>query len=125
VNQGGRSILVVDDNRDSAESLAMVLGVHGHHVETRGDGPSALVAVRERRPDVVVLDIGLPQMDGYEVARQLRAMPGGQEMVLIALTGYGQSEDKQRSLDAGFNYHLVKPVDPGILEKLITRRSAD
>src|SRR5262249_12717795 len=104
---------------------AMILGVHGHRVETRNDGPSALAAVRERRPDVVVLDIGLPQMDGYEVARQLRAMPGGEEMLLIALTGYGQSEDKQRSLDAGFNYHLVKPVDPGVLEKLIAHRGGD
>jgi PAS domain S-box-containing protein len=125
LKQGTRTILVVDDNRDSAESLAMVLRVHGHRVETRNDGPSALVAVRERRPDVVVLDIGLPQMDGYEVARQLRAMSCGEEMLLIALTGYGQSEDKQRSLDAGFNHHLVKPVDPGVLEKLITRPPGD
>jgi PAS domain S-box-containing protein len=124
-NQRSRTILVVDDNRDAAESLAMVLGVHGHRVETRNDGPSALAAVRELRPDVVVLDIGLPHMDGYEVARQLRAMPDAEEMLLIALTGYGQSEDKHRSLDAGFDYHLVKPVDPGVLQKLIIRRPDD
>ena len=103
----------------------MVLSVNGHHVQTKHDGPSTLAAVREHKPDVVVLDIGLPQMDGYEVARRLRAMPGGEAMMLIALTGYGQSEDKQRSHDAGFDYHLVKPVDPGVLEKLIARRSRD
>jgi PAS domain S-box-containing protein len=123
--RGGRSILLVDDNVDAAESLAMVLELQGNRVRTRHDGPSALVAVGEQRPDVVVLDIGLPLMDGYEVARRLRAAPGGDKLMLIALTGYGQSEDKQRATDAGFDYHLVKPVAPGVLEKLIAGESGE
>jgi PAS domain S-box-containing protein len=119
---GGRTVLVVDDNVDAAESLAMVLGLHGYHVRTKHDGESAIAAVQQEKPDAVVLDIGLPQMDGYEVARRLRSVPGGEQMLLIALTGYGQPEDKQRAEDAGFDFHLVKPVDPGMLEKLLSQR---
>jgi CheY-like chemotaxis protein len=119
---GGRTVLVVDDNIDAAESLAMVLGLHGYNVRTMHDGESALAAVRQQPPDAVVLDIGLPEMDGYEVARRLRANPHGRQMLLIALTGYGQAEDRQRAENAGFDHHLVKPVDPGTLERLLSRR---
>jgi PAS domain S-box-containing protein len=119
----GRIVYIVDDNLDAAESLAVILSLHGHRVRTLRDGESTLTAIREERPDAVVLDIGLPQMDGYEVARRIRAGPGGEAILLIALTGYGQSEDKQRARDAGFDYHLVKPVDPGKLEELLYRRT--
>jgi PAS domain S-box-containing protein len=119
----GRTVYVVDDNKDAAESLAVVLELRGHRVRTFADGVSALHALAERRPDVVVLDIGLPQMDGYEVARRIRASPIGEAILLIALTGYGQSDDKVKARDAGFDYHLVKPVDPGKLEELLYRPS--
>jgi PAS domain S-box-containing protein len=119
--ESGRSVFVVDDNVDAAESLAMVLGLHGHHVRTMHDAQSVLAAAEQEMPEVVILDIGLPQMDGYEVARRLRASPGGDEVVLIALTGYGQAEDKQRAQEAGFDHHVVKPVEPESLERLLLR----
>jgi signal transduction histidine kinase/ActR/RegA family two-component response regulator len=106
-----RRILIVDDNADSAEALALALGA-GHEVRLAADGPSALKAAAEFRPDVVLLDIGLPGMDGYEVGRRLRAETGSHGMVLVALTGYGQEQDRQRSRDAGFEHHLVKPITP-------------
>jgi PAS domain S-box-containing protein len=118
-----RRVLVVDDNADAARSLASVLEMLGHQIRTVFDGAAAVAAVQEERPEVVILDIGLPKMDGYEVARRIRSVPGGKDMMLIALTGYGQSEDKRRAQEAGFDDHLVKPVDPGILERLIVRRS--
>jgi PAS domain S-box-containing protein len=114
-----RRVLVVDDNRDGAESLAMLLGVWGHEVELAGDGAEALSAVKNRRPDVVLLDIGLPGMDGYQVAQRLRREPGMADTLLVALTGYGQDEDRRRSREAGFDDHLVKPVDPDRLEQLL------
>jgi PAS domain S-box-containing protein len=120
--QGGQTIFVVDDNVDAAESLSLVLGAHGHRVLALYDGATTLAAAARQPPDVVVLDIGLPQMDGYEIARRLRATSGGERIMLIALTGYGQTEDRQRAQAAGFDHHLVKPVDPGELEKLIARR---
>jgi PAS domain S-box-containing protein len=120
--QGGQTIFVVDDNVDAAESLSLVLGAHGHRVLALYDGATTLAAAARQPPDVVVLDIGLPQMDGYEIARRLRATSGGEQIMLIALTGYGQTEDRQRAQAAGFDHHLVKPVDPGELEKLIARR---
>jgi PAS domain S-box-containing protein len=115
----GRTVYIVDDNQDAAESLALVLRMHGHTVETLPDGESALRSVGQTRPDAVVLDIGLPRMDGYEVARRIRAGERGDDILLIALTGYGQSEDKERARQAGFNCHLVKPVDPGKLEEIL------
>lgn len=115
-----RSILVVDDNRDSADSLAMILQLSGHTVQTAYGGRAALNAVQEQLPDVVLLDIGMPQMDGYEVARRLRAMPQGQEAFLIALTGWGQEEDRRRTAKAGFDEHVTKPVDPLLLAELIS-----
>ena len=107
---GGR-VLVVEDNLDSAETLAEILRISGHEVRTRHDGPAALAATIEWRPDVVLLDIGLPQMDGYQVAGLIRQKPELQGLVLVALTGYGQEADHLRSKTAGFDHHLVKPAD--------------
>jgi PAS domain S-box-containing protein len=115
----GRRALVVDDNVDAADSLALLLRLGGYDVRTANDGPTALEIVPELRPEIVLLDIGLPGMNGYEVARQLRLMPACQGAVLIALTGYGQAEDRRRSQEAGIDHHLVKPVDPPTLEKLL------
>jgi PAS domain S-box-containing protein len=112
-------VLVVDDIKDAAESVALLLRLWGHEVRTVADGAAALEAVRGFRPQVVLLDIGLPNMDGYEVARQLREEFGPQEMVLIAVTGYGQSEDRRKSAQVGFNHHLVKPVNPNELQALL------
>src|SRR5688572_397794 len=104
-------VLVVDDNKDSADSLAMLLELTGHEVYTAHDGQSAFDSAEQHRPDVVLLDIGLPTLNGHDVCRQIRQQPWGQAMVLIALTGWGQDEDRRRSQEAGFDEHLVKPVD--------------
>ena len=114
-------ILVVDDNADSAESMALLLSLSGHETRTAGDGPAALEAFRAFRPAVVLLDIGLPGMDGYEVARRLRAEAGEAGATLVAVTGYGEDYDRQRAREAGFDHHLVKPVDPAKLSALLRR----
>jgi PAS domain S-box-containing protein len=116
----GRRILVVDDNTDSALSLAMLLEVAGHETVTAHDGPSALDAAERHRPDIVLLDIGLPGLNGHEVCRRLRAKPWGRNVLVIALTGWGQDEDRRMSQDAGFDGHLVKPVDYERLAALLT-----
>jgi len=103
-------VLVVDDNEDAAESLAMLVKGSGHDVRTAYDGPSALQAALQYRPSVVLLDIGLPEMSGYEVAKRIRHEPTLQKVVLVAVTGYGREADRQTSLEAGFNHHLVKPA---------------
>jgi CheY-like chemotaxis protein len=100
----------VDDHRDSADSLSRMLGLHGHRVTTAYDGPGALVAATESWPDVAVLDLGMPGMDGHELARRLRAQPRGEEVVLIALTGWEGEEYRRLSGEAGFDRFLVKPV---------------
>jgi PAS domain S-box-containing protein len=115
-----RRILVADDNRDSALSLAMMLNMLGNEAQTAYDGLEALDVAAACRPDVVLLDIGMPKLNGYDTARRIREQPWGQNMVLVAVTGWGQEEDKRRSQEAGFNTHLVKPVDPTALEKLLT-----
>jgi signal transduction histidine kinase len=112
-------VLVVDDNVDSAESLSVVLSLEGHKTKTAHDGPTALELARAFRPQVTLLDIGLPGMSGYEVARELRKQPGGRKAKLIALTGYGQEEDQRKSREAGFDHHLTKPVDYDALASLI------
>jgi two-component system CheB/CheR fusion protein len=106
-----RRILVVDDNSDVADSLAMLLRLDGHEVEIASNAPETFQAVRRMRPAAVFLDIGLPEMDGYEIARRLRADPAAKGVHLIALTGYGQEHDRERSREAGFGAHLVKPAD--------------
>ena len=118
----GRRILVVDDNIDSAESLGLWLKFMGHEVRLVHEGLATLEAAREYHPDVIVLDIGLPDIDGCQVAERLRQEPNLNGVLLIALTGYGQDEDRQRCYDAGFDEHLIKPVDPGSLEALLSSR---
>ncbi len=114
-----RRILVVDDNRDSADSLAMLLKLTGNETHTAYDGLEAVEAAATFQPDVVLLDIGLPKLNGYEAARKIREQPWGKNMVLVALTGWGQEEDRQKSKEAGFNAHMVKPVDLAALMKLL------
>jgi signal transduction histidine kinase/ActR/RegA family two-component response regulator len=112
-------ILVVDDNRDSVDSLATVLQLQGHDIQTARDGVEAVQAAAAFRPNLVLLDIGLPKMNGYEAAQRIRQHDWGKTMVLIAMTGWGQDEDKRRALQAGFDHHMTKPVDPVALEKLM------
>jgi two-component system CheB/CheR fusion protein len=115
-----RRVLVVDDNVDAAESLTMLLRLSGHDVRIAHNGPQALQAAGVFRPEAVILDIGLPGMNGYEVARQLREQPGMDQAVIVAVTGYGQEDDRLRSREAGFDHHLTKPVSPDRLQEVIT-----
>jgi CheY-like chemotaxis protein len=119
-----RRVLVVDDNRDSAESIAMLADLWGHQTRIVYDGPSALAEAQDWHPDVVLLDIGLPGIDGYEVARRLRQMPALDGVLLAAMTGYGQERDRRLSREAGFDIHLVKPVPPETLQELLARGKA-
>jgi CheY-like chemotaxis protein len=112
-------ILVVDDNHDSALSMAMMLSIMGHDTRTAHDGESAVTTAETFLPDVVLLDIGLPKLNGYEVAQRIRENTWGESMYLIAVTGWGQDEDRQRSSEVGLNQHMVKPVEPAALEKLL------
>jgi PAS domain S-box-containing protein len=114
-----RRILVVDDNRDSAKTMAMLLKLTGHQTNVAFDGLEAVAAAESFRPEVVLLDIGLPKLNGYETATRIRQQPWGKDMLLVALTGWGQDEDRQKSKDAGFDVHLVKPVDHTVLTKLL------
>ena len=115
-----RRILVVDDNLDAAESLAALLAINGHETRMAHDGVQAVEEAAVFKPDVVFLDIGMPTIDGHETARRIRREPWGKGMVLVALTGWGQTEDRRRSKEAGFDHHLVKPADPHVVEKLIS-----
>ena len=117
----GRRILVVDDNVDAAESTAAFLRLEGHEVKAVHDGLQALASLKVFDPHVVVLDIGLPGLDGYAVARQLRSRGDTSHVLLIALTGYGQKEDRARAAEAGFDYHFVKPADPREIQVAIER----
>src|SRR4051794_15286137 len=112
-------VLVVDDLLDSTESLAMLLRLWGHEAQTADDGLSALAVAADFHPDVALVDVGMPGMDGYEFARRVRGMPGLERVLLVALTGYGQDEDRRRALEAGFDVHLIKPADLDHLEKLL------
>jgi two-component system, chemotaxis family, CheB/CheR fusion protein len=112
-------ILVVDDNIDAADSLAEVLRASGHDVHTEYEGAAAIRAVQSHRPDVVLLDIGLPKLNGYETAREIRAIDPQRPVVLVAVTGWGQDEDRRRSRQAGFDHHLVKPLDPELLDRIL------
>ena len=111
-------ILVVDDNRDAAESLSMLLELKGHVVRSAYDGEHALQVAEDFRPDIVLLDLGMPKMNGYEACRRIREHAWGAQMTLIAVTGWGQEDDRRKSSDAGFDGHLVKPVEPATLEEL-------
>ena len=114
-----RRVLVVDDHRDAARILGLLLDTLGHDVRTASSGEQALETVAQFDPDVVFLDIGLPKLNGYDVARQLRALPRGKAMKLVALTGFGHEEDRKRSQEAGFDLHLVKPVSVKTLRELL------
>jgi len=117
MNGSLRRVLVADDNRDSADSLEVLLSILGHEVTVAYDGPSALKAAAACAPDVVLLDIGLPQIDGYEVAKRIRER--GVDTLLVAVTGWAHAEDKRKAFEAGFDVHLTKPIDVAALEKLL------
>ena len=114
-----RRILVVDDNRDAAESLEMLLKLAGHETHIAHDGLEAVQTAAQVRPDLILLDIGLPKINGYEAARRIRNQPWGKSVVLVALTGWGQEEDRQKSRESGFDGHMIKPVDPDVLTNLL------
>jgi CheY-like chemotaxis protein len=114
-----RRVLLIDDNIDAAESLAQLLSLSGHDARTAIDGANGLREAVEFKPEVVFCDLGLPGMSGYEVAKALRALPEGRELVLVALTGYGQPSDREKTAQAGFDAHLVKPVDPSVIESFL------
>jgi CheY-like chemotaxis protein len=113
-----RRVLIADDNVDSATVLAILLRASGHEVHTVHDGIAALEASESFRPDLVILDIGMPKLNGYDVARQIRSRRDS-DMMLVAVTGWGQEQDKRRSREAGFDHHLTKPVDLVALEKIL------
>lgn len=113
-----RTVLIVEDNRDGADTLALLLKIMNHDVHVAYNGTDAIKALHRIVPDIVLLDIGLPVMNGYEVALKIRQIPGFSKTVLVAMTGYGQDEDRQKSQDAGFNHHLVKPVEATVLRQL-------
>jgi len=117
-------ILVVDDNQDSASSMTLLLELQGYEVHVAHAGPAALKAADDHRPDAILLDIGMPGMNGYEVARQLRAQEAFADTLLVAITGYGRASDVQQTESAGFDHHLVKPIDYDQLQSLLAARSA-
>ena len=112
-------VLIVDDNVDLARGMARILEIHGHHVQIAHDGPAGLDNAKAWRPEFVLLDIGLPGMDGYQIAALLRHDPNTKNAVIIAISGYGQEEDRDRSKQAGFDHHLVKPISSSDLIKVI------
>jgi two-component system CheB/CheR fusion protein len=116
----GKRVLVVEDHRDSAEMLCEVLQAYGCVTRVAHDGPPALEAALSFKPDIALVDISLPQMDGYEVARRIRLLPGLGEIKLVALTGHSEAAHQSQSAQAGFDLHLVKPVDPEELRRLIS-----
>lgn len=118
---GQRRVLIVDDNRDAALSLAMMLRHRGNTVQTAFDGLAGVETYETFQPDLVLLDLGMPRLNGFEACRRMRKLPGGADRVIVALTGWSQEEDRRKSLDAGFDHHLVKPVEPEEIEELFTR----
>jgi CheY-like chemotaxis protein len=112
-------VLLAEDNRDAAEAMSMLLELLGHQVRVVHDGAGAVEAARADTPDVALIDIGLPKLNGYEVAQRLRQLPSADRTVLIALTGYGNESEKKRAFSAGFHFHLTKPVDLERLEGLL------
>lgn len=115
-------ILVADDNRDSAETLAILLELRGCEVITAYDGEAAVLAFARQRPDIVLLDLGMPKLSGHDACRAMRESEGGENALIVALTGWGQARDREQSRNAGFDLHLVKPVDHDTLSALLARR---
>jgi CheY-like chemotaxis protein len=120
-----RRLLIADDLRDSADSLAQLLRMMGHDVMTAYDGEEAVKAAAEFQPDLVLLDIGMPKVTGYEACRRIRLAPWGKNMLLVALTGWGQERDRRTAEEAGFDYHLLKPASPAELLKLLATLEKD
>jgi len=123
-NPTRRRVLVVDDNHDGAETLSMLLELAGYEIRVAYDGLAALDAVAEFHPDAILLDIGLPLLNGYDVCRRIRDEPANAGVLIVAVTGWGQESDRQRSRSVGFDEHLVKPVDPTELLQLLAERSS-
>lgn len=115
-SRSGYRLLVVDEDKDAANIFAMLLRLQGHEVWVAHDGPSALTSAQTYRPHLIFIDIGMPGMDGYKVARRLRLFPEQRKVLLAALTGWGQAKDRRRTSEAGFDFHLVKPAEPESLE---------
>lgn len=124
VPNGGprRRVLLADDNEDALLSLSMLLQMEGHEVHTANNGGEALAAAERERPQIIILDIGMPEPNGYEVCRQLRKTPWGQQASIVAVTGWGQADDRQSTAEAGFDRHLVKPVDIQTILELVAAR---
>ena len=120
----GRRILIVDDDVDAVEAIGELLRDYGHEVATAHDGPQALDSARLHRPEIVLLDIGMPEMNGYEVAKRIRVELGLGDALLIALTGYGEDHHRRLAREAGFDLHVTKPVDASRLEELLKRPAA-
>jgi CheY-like chemotaxis protein len=116
-----RRILLVDDNQASLEMLSMLIQMQGGEVRTAKDGLEAVEAAEAFRPDLVLMDLGMPNLDGCDAARRIRDEPWGRDMLLVAMTGWGQDEDRRRTKAAGFDHHLVKPVEPAVIEELLAR----
>ncbi len=112
-------MLLVDDNRDVARAMARWIRLLGHDIRVAFDGSEAVVMAAEFKPDIVLMDIGLPKRNGYDVAREMRSKPWGEKMTLVAVTGWGRDADRRQSQEAGFDQHLTKPVEPGVLEALL------
>ncbi len=123
-DDGACRVLVVDDNVDSAQSMSLLLGLEGYRVECAYDGEEALLRADRFRPEVVLLDLGLPRFSGYEVARRLRGEPAGESMLLVAVSGYGRERDRQAAREAGFDLHLTKPADPDEVLRVLSERHA-
>jgi CheY-like chemotaxis protein len=113
-------VLVVDDNRDTADSTALLLRMIGHEVQVAYDGREAIATARRQAPEFILLDLGLPGMDGYQVATSLKQDVSGSDAIIIVISGYGTLEDRQRSREAGIDHHLLKPVDPRVLLELLS-----
>ena len=122
--EGACRVLVVDDNVDSAQSMSLLLGLEGYQVDCAYDGEQALSRAESFRPEVVLLDLGLPRFSGFEVARRLRAEPSGAAMLLVAVSGYGRERDRQAAREAGFDLHLTKPADPDEVLRVLSERRA-
>jgi DNA-binding response OmpR family regulator len=117
-----RRVLIADDNRDAADSLAILLELDGHRVFVAGDGEEALRLFHQEAPDIALLDIGMPLLSGLEVARRIRALPEGAAVLLVAVTGWGQEKDRLASVAAGFDHHLTKPIEPEAVAAIIRQR---
>jgi two-component system CheB/CheR fusion protein len=125
IGTASRRVLIIDDNSDAAEAMALLVRAWGHEVATAMDAGTGLALLEPFAPDIVLLDIGLPDMDGYETARQLRADTRYRDLQLVAVTGYGRDEDRAAARAAGFDSHLVKPADMGKLQALLARRARE